>query len=259
MAKDKLEEVQCEIFGTPFIVDVPGDQLVELGHPENKIPFSFMLDKGTHYEVAYSPAIKNIPPLFDETPAGSEIIQIPRLTDLAPEQMAKFYKCDVKEIHGKADTEIIFNTPEIKQRLTQPYAIYFIGDDKYRVDVENLELIALKSDKKPAPMLNFLDLSYDREKNLMVGYYDRFLQKFSKEHPNPSSTDEPRHINRIEIPILNNMDPIGVAISLGIEPFALLRNTPMYQNMQAKLMPLAKNAKIGTTIKRVSKNRKKGI
>lgn len=107
-----------EIYGVTFLLDVDNRRLVEERDPDNAIYFHEMTDLGTHYQAQYSLKEKCIQSHFNKVDPGDIVtIEVPQMTRLAPDEVARVYGMPIAEVIGKSDQAVLMNSPAYKQRV----------------------------------------------------------------------------------------------------------------------------------------------
>src|ERR1700741_3884765 len=104
----KLKENPMFSIGTArFLVDIDKQVLRQFQRPENEISFiRDMLDRQTHYELRYDPRV-NSAARHDLPDNQLQIVHVPQMTELDPQNMAVKYGYTVGQLKGKPDFEIM--------------------------------------------------------------------------------------------------------------------------------------------------------
>lgn len=219
--------------GNPFIVNVEKDHLCQMNYPHNIIRFADLLDLGTHYLLKFDTVEKCIFDLpWTDEPGRLSLLEVPPLTTLDPEGMAKKYHTTVEGLQGKVDIDLINNSPEVLERLAKGYSEFNVGPHAFKVDVNAMTLTSLESPEitiqlsllKPLPGRNGWEIHYDPEKDkLYLPYTGDMIMK--------SDT-----IQIYWIPPPKILDPIGTAEKCRLKKTEFLRAYPIQKHLEAKLL-----------------------
>lgn len=233
------------IEGTEFIVDCLNEQLIDKADPINRMNIKNMLYTGSGYDFNYDINTKNLATFesFTHLTNNSHIknINIPNLTALDPEGMAKRYNQTVEYIKGKTDFELTL-TPG--------------------------SLLDLRWNKKMLPVLNiaghpfFVDIAAGtlrpkddfKSKGILLEqireYYDRFAQAYIIPY-NPKThefqeidhlkiTELPKDIIVVKFAHLQELDRVGWNVKYGFGPAHCIKEDQYKLHFKACTLPWEK-------------------
>jgi hypothetical protein len=232
---DKLKVRPMFSIGTThFIVDIDKQVLREFQRPENEISFiRDMEDKQTHYELRYDPRINNAArePLPDNQ---VQIIPIPQMTELDPEQMSVKYGCPVEQLKGKPDFEIIVDQEALALRHQGMLPKIDISGDAFVVDLRMQEL-RHAANFYPVISLKSFELTHDGW-NYEAYYHPVMKQVVDLD---PKLLEFPEGVIKIRIPNEIGLDPVSAARIYGMNERELLRRYPIQKELKAEIIPLS--------------------
>jgi len=217
-----------------FIVDIDKQVLREFQRPENEISFiRDMLDRQTHYELRYDPRIHSA--AHEDQPENQlQIIKVPQLTELDPENMAAKYGCPVDQLKGKPDFEVMVDQEALAIRHQGKLPLIDIAGEAFVVDLRMQELRHAEY-FYPILSLHSFELTND-------GWnYEAFYHPIMKQtvEIDPKLLELPDHIVRIKLPNEIGLDPVSAARIYGMDERELLRRYPIQKVLKADVIPLS--------------------
>lgn len=112
------KKVDVELFGETFNYDAKTDCLIHKEKSRFKVPFSKLMDRGTHYEAPYYPEFERTGYLKG-IEADSGLCRVNQRVDLDPEGMAEKYGIKVSDLKGKTDFDVMVNQDFYNARVTE--------------------------------------------------------------------------------------------------------------------------------------------
>jgi hypothetical protein len=242
---------EIEILGTTFLFDINRVCLIEKKNPHNKISFSHMQDKGTHYSFEYSAVFKNyhfikggtFPSLLsgniDKSLQVSNPvirIEIPRIAKIDPEGMCRKYGCSLQDLKQKNDFEIMVNQDVYNRRLKGEPVTVDLAGKKYVVDVNSNSLRSQNGIGDEIFLNDYRHIQYDDDNHLYHLCYNTLENRIEKTSWNiPIEKKENCIILELYHPY--SLDPIGANIKYGINPKHGLIFLEHKMNHKAKVIP----------------------
>jgi hypothetical protein len=202
----KRELPKWNIHGTTFNVDVKNEWLVQVDDAYNKIRFTHMDFKLTHYEFDFDPAYKNIHAPFDEA-TGVIRVKVPTMIELDPEGMAEKYRVHPDELKDQWRVTLQLHEQIIVARLKGKPPLVEINNKPYALDVVKGQLKAEYDHDVPIIRTSTFKLSADRQ-SLMCLYEPKSGSTFPIDENRNMLPDK---VSLLKIPPLAHIDPIGMA------------------------------------------------
>jgi len=217
-----------------FIVDIDKQVLREFQRPENEISFiRDMLDQQTHYELRYDPRIRSA--THENLPGNQvQVIRVPQMTELDPENMAVKYGYQVEQLKGKSDFEVMVDQEALAIRHRGKLPLIDIAGEAFVVDLRMQELRHAEYFYSILSLHSF-ELTND-------GWnYEAFYHPIMKQtvELDPKLLEMPEHIVRIKIPNEIGLDPVSTARIYGMDERELLRRYPIQKELKAEIIPLS--------------------
>lgn len=231
--KDKVLP-HYEVKGTTFLVDVDQNRFHEKENIFNSMYLFDMDILSDGYGFWYDKQAKNVG--YGDAEGDREVyIQIPFLTEIAPEEMARKYGKEVTEVIGKTDYEIMVDPLVLKDRKDHGILpqLHIKGHIFYPY---------IREDRlQPKDDFSTMGLSYD--------FMDRYLYPNARAYLIPydpkkhevreidldTVTEYPKDIIPVEIPLKHETDPFGYAIRHQLPIQEFLMEYPPKAHPQAKV------------------------
>jgi hypothetical protein len=233
MNKLKVRPVY-KIADTHFIVDIDKQVLREFQRPENEISFiNHMADHQTYYELRYDPRINSV---AQENMPDSQVnlIRVPQLTTLAPEQMAAKYGCNMEQLKGKPDFEVMVDLEALAMRRQGLLPKIDIHGEHFIVDLR-MEELRHAMNFFPILSLKSFELAHDG------GHFEAYYHPVTKQivELDPKILELPDYVVKIIIPAEIGLDPVSAARIYGIDERELLRRYPIQKDLKAEIIQLS--------------------
>ena len=258
-----------KINGDDFNVNVKYDRLEYVQDRRLIIPLSEAKDEGDGYRIKYDPALKGLPdlhhfeefvsktPLFAhyflnelpdhqlqqllkdfEAERGIVDAKIQPLKDLDPQEMAKKYHLEIKDLAGKTDWEIIVDQRLYSMRVHSGMLPQLIIDDHpFYVDYRMNEL---RPHDDFSNTIRFQELIQHNIQGSASGLIrvPYLPAKHSLGHIDVHTvTAIPKGTLIVDIPLPDLLDPVGVARDRGLDVKDYLRTHPLMGTTVASTVP----------------------
>jgi hypothetical protein len=217
-----------------FIVDIDKQVLREFQRPENEISFiRDMQDKQTYYELRFDPQINSAAHehLSDNK---VQIIHVPQMTELDPQNMSLKYGCTAEQLKGKPDFEVIVDQEALALRHNGLLPRIDISGEAFVVDLRMQEL-RHAANFYPIISLKSFELTNDGW-NYEAHYHPVMKQVVEID---PKLLEFPEGVVKIKIPNEIGLDPVSAARIYGMNERELLRRYPIQKDLKAEIIPLS--------------------
>lgn len=220
-----------------FIVDIDKQVLREFQHPENEISFiRDMQDKQTYYELRYDPQIKSA--AQDHLPDHKvQIIHVPQMTELDPQNMSLKYGYVAEQVKGKPDFEVIVDQEILALRHNGWLPRIEISGETFVVDLRMQEL-RHADNFHPVISLKSFELTHDG------WHYEAYYHPVMKQvvEIDPLLLEFPEGVIKIKIPNEIGLDPVSAARIYDMNERELLRRYPIQKHLKAEIIPLSETS-----------------
>ncbi|HCD9234113.1 TPA: hypothetical protein NEG48_001086 [Elizabethkingia anophelis] len=241
----------------PFYVNVKNYEFIDCEYLPNTLNIFDMQYTGNSYKFLYSEAHHGIADQY-EADQNNRIVEVPTFVQLDPGALAQKYNCQLQDLIGKTDYDIMIDKQALFDRLSGRLTTIDICDHTFYVDFHMQKL--RPHDDFLSPGISFEDL--EENFNLTTHHYE--IPYDAKKHTVGEIDYEnivkiPQNLTCVAIPELQKLDPVGYARSEGWDLHTILRETPQLKHFQARSVDW-KDTYLPVIIKEnKGKERKKGL
>lgn len=234
------ENMIYEINNKKYFIDVKNYSFNLLENPKQQLSIYDMWHREYGYQFHFDLSTNKIVlHEKDFNPDTCDLLNIPHLSSLVPNAIAKHYGLQTKEVINKTDYEIMldkrdfFDFKQFQLPLVEIEGQYFV--------VRVLSNRLSPTNKREGSDINFYDLdSFFNEKlNQFIFPYNPATQRLEK-FDLRKTTEIPAHLVLISIPHYDKLDPIRNAIKRGVSLSQILPKAQLKGKIIAKKIPWEK-------------------
>lgn len=234
MEKER-ELPEITINGRPWLIDVKGYQIIQKEEPKNWISalsMDYFFKQG--YRFNFSKSKQSLAEVNDQDPDDILQVRLSNFTKMDPEGVAMKYGLSASDVKDRTDYEVMIDKKPLIDRLEGELNTVDIYGDTYYVDSEEKLFIPkaryLRNDITFESVLNY----YNKESDRCEFPYDYRKQQIA-EIDKKNITDHPACVVIVALPKPELIDPIGYAITHGINPAEILKRLPHQAHIRGEI------------------------
>lgn len=229
----EIDNMIYEINSKIYFIDVKNFSFNLLDNPKQQLSIYDMWHTEFGYEFHFDLSTdKIILHEKDLNPQTYDMLNIPHLSALVPNTIAKHYGLQIKEVMDKTDYEIMRDKRDFFDLHQFKLPILEIEDKIFRVRYKVELLDPLFKGGTPISF-NELDNYFNEKLNRFIFPYNPTTQRLEIFDLH-KTTEIPAHLVLISIPHYDKLDPIRSALKKGISLGQVIPKIPLRTNIIAK-------------------------